>query len=66
MREFILMENGLKKATFEKAEDAINCVLNDKEISVDNVRIMEHVIIERYDPIPYSKWHDILMEKIKW
>lgn len=66
MREFILMENGLKKASFEKAEDAINCVLNDKEISLDNVRIMEHVLIEHYESIPYSKWHDILMEKIKW
>jgi hypothetical protein len=66
MREFILMENGLKKATFENAEDAINCVLNDKEISLDNVRIMEHVLIEKYETIPYSKWHDILMEKIKW
>lgn len=65
MREFILMENGLKKATFEKAEDAINCVLNDEEIVLDNVRIMEHVLIENYETIPYSKWHDILMEKIK-
>ena len=63
MREFILMENGLVKATFERAADAINCVLEDKEINIDNVKIIEHILIERYETLPYSKWHDLLIEK---
>ena len=56
MREFILIENGLRKATFEHLKDAIECVTHNPDIELDKCCIMEHVLIEQYHTIPYSEW----------